>query len=528
MLGVFLALDLFLFYVFWEVVLVPMYFLIGIWGGRRPRLRRRQVRPLHAGRARCSCWSAILALVLPARGGHRRVHASTCSCSRSCGGPGRGAARALALPRLRPRLRHQGADVPVPHLAARRPHRGAHRGLGDPGRACCSSWAPTASCASACPSSPRPPLAFAPCDRRARRHRHHLRGDRRHWCSPTSRSWSPTRRSATSASSCSGIFAFNEQGMQGGDPPDDQPRPLTGALFLLVGMIYERRHTPAIADFGGLRRSCPVFAALRAHRALSSIGLPGLNGFVGEFLILVGTFAGEPALAVVAAIGVILAALYLLWVYQRVFLGEVDGRGERRARRLSSREGRSWCPLLAVIVLSGVYPEPSWTRIEPAVSELVAHLEQLSVQSRGGGHRWPRRESRSDASAMTIDPARSTSALIVPGRGDSASPGRPLLLDLLPPRAPAGAPRACDRARPLRGGHRPAASRSSASGSSDVTGLPRAGRCRRQLRALRDRRHLRSVTGLALLESIDYLQAPRGADGPASSTSSCSCRRPAW
>ena len=171
-----------------------------------------------------------------------------------------------------------------------------------------------------------------------------------------------------------GIFALNVQGLQGGIIQMVNHGLSTGALFLIVGMIYERRHTRQIDELGGLQKAAPVMAAMFTVVMLSSIGLPGLNGFVGEFLVLVGTFNAHRWLAVAATGGVILAALYLLWAYQRVFHGPADG-GNAEMRDLNLREGLVMAPLLVLIVAMGVYPKPVIERMEPAVDALVAHVE---------------------------------------------------------------------------------------------------------------------------------------------------------
>jgi NADH-quinone oxidoreductase subunit M len=174
-----------------------------------------------------------------------------------------------------------------------------------------------------------------------------------------------------------GTFALTTQGIQGGVLQMVNHAISTGALFLLVGMIYERRHTREIAALKGLQKSAPIFAAVFTLVMMSSIGLPGLNGFVGEFLILVGSFLTRRWFTVVAATGVILAAVYLLWAYQRVFHGEPDEENATFAE-LSWREGMVMAPLLALIVFLGVYPKPVLERIEPAVNKLVAHVEDHS------------------------------------------------------------------------------------------------------------------------------------------------------
>ena len=172
-----------------------------------------------------------------------------------------------------------------------------------------------------------------------------------------------------------GTFALNTEGIEGGLLQMVNHGVSTSALFLLVGMIYERRHTRQIDELGGLQKSAPVMAAVFTLVMLSSIGLPGLNGFVGEFLVLVGAFNAHRWWAVVAAGGVVLAALYLLWAYQRVFHGPAEGDNAEMPD-LKLREGLVLAPLLALIVFMGVYPKPVIERMEPAVDALVAHIEE--------------------------------------------------------------------------------------------------------------------------------------------------------
>jgi NADH:ubiquinone oxidoreductase subunit 4 (subunit M) len=174
-----------------------------------------------------------------------------------------------------------------------------------------------------------------------------------------------------------GTFAITTQGLQGGILQNVNHGLSTGALFLLVGMISERRHTREIAALRGLQKVAPIFAVVFTVVMMSSIGLPGLNGFVGEFLVLIGSFATRRWWAVVAAAGVILAALYLLWAYQRVFHGEPD-EDNRRFPEMTWREGLVMAPLLGLIVFLGVYPKPVLERMEPAVNRLIAHVEDNS------------------------------------------------------------------------------------------------------------------------------------------------------
>ncbi len=177
-----------------------------------------------------------------------------------------------------------------------------------------------------------------------------------------------------------GLLALNEEGMQGAIIQMVNHGLSTGALFLLVGMIYERRHTRMISDYGGLARIMPVFATFYMIVMLSSVGLPGLNGFVGEFLILVGafksSFLGSPWYAIVAATGVILAAVYLLWSYQRVFFGRVDNPENRSLKDLGAREWAVLVPVVILIVWLGVYPKTFLDKSAVAAKHVVHQLEE--------------------------------------------------------------------------------------------------------------------------------------------------------
>jgi len=172
-----------------------------------------------------------------------------------------------------------------------------------------------------------------------------------------------------------GIFALNSQGLEGAVLQMINHGISTGALFILVGWIYERRHTRQISALGGLQKSAPIMAGVFTLVMLSSIGLPGLNGFVGEFLILLGTFSAARWWAVVAVAGVILAALYLLWAYQRTFHGPAEGENATMPD-LRPAELLGIAPLLVLIVFLGVYPKPVLERIKPATDDLLAHVEQ--------------------------------------------------------------------------------------------------------------------------------------------------------
>ena len=150
----------------------------------------------------------------------------------------------------------------------------------------------------------------------------------------------------------------------------------TGALFFLVGMIYERRHSRMIADFGGIARVVPAFAAVLTFVSLSSIGLPGTNGFIGEFLVLLGSFQTQPAAAVVATTAVIFAAAYLLWALKRVLDGPLESEENRHLTDLTGREYAVLVPLLALILWLGLYPGPVLRRMEPAAKDYVETVQQ--------------------------------------------------------------------------------------------------------------------------------------------------------
>ncbi len=182
-----------------------------------------------------------------------------------------------------------------------------------------------------------------------------------------------------------GLFVGTATGMSGGILQMVSHGLSTGALFMLVGILYERRHTRAIADFGGLARSVPVLSGVFLFVALSSIGLPGLNGFVGEFLILLGTFASYRWWVIPAAFGIVLAAIYLLWAYQRVFHGPVTSDENENISDLGTREIVMLAPVLALIVAIGVWPGPFLDRIEPAAERVVTQLRTSSVLPGSGG-----------------------------------------------------------------------------------------------------------------------------------------------
>ena len=183
-----------------------------------------------------------------------------------------------------------------------------------------------------------------------------------------------------------GLMAMNAQGFAGSMMTMLNHGVSTGALFLLVGVVYERRHTRAIADFGGLWKVVPVFSAIFLVVTLSSIGLPGTNGFVGEFLVLLGAFKASFAWAAVAATGVILSACYMLWMYQRVAFGPITHEENRRLGDLTLRERLVFAPLLVLIFWMGVTPQPFLDRMQPALDRTLELTKQRAVSNATAAH----------------------------------------------------------------------------------------------------------------------------------------------
>jgi NADH-quinone oxidoreductase subunit M len=180
-----------------------------------------------------------------------------------------------------------------------------------------------------------------------------------------------------------GVFALNYQGIEGGILQMINHGLSTGALFLIVGLIYERRHTRMIKDFGGLSKQMPVYAALFMVVTLSSIGLPGLNGFIGEFTILIGAFKAlwmkdvvfnvplSTLMVLLAASGIVLGAAYMLWLYQRVMFGKLENPENQNLKDLNFREVMTLVPIIVFCVWIGVYPKPFLRFMDAAVMNTV-------------------------------------------------------------------------------------------------------------------------------------------------------------
>ena len=172
-----------------------------------------------------------------------------------------------------------------------------------------------------------------------------------------------------------GIFALTTQGLEGGIFTMISHGLTTGALFLLVGMLYDRGTPSRSVRSVACGRRCRSSAGSSCAAAFASIGLPGFSGFIGEFLSLIGTFIIDKPYAVIGAIGVILAAVYLLWAYQRVFMGE-PSEENRKLPEINLRELACVVPLLALSLFLGLYPKPVLDRIEPSVKALIVHVER--------------------------------------------------------------------------------------------------------------------------------------------------------
>jgi NADH-quinone oxidoreductase subunit M len=370
MLGVFVSLDLFLFYVFWEAMLVPMYFIIGIWGGPN-RVYAAVKFILYTMVGSALMLVAILGLYYQYGAATGRYTFDVPVLAQYVMAPGLAQnlmflafalAFAIKVPLFPFHTWLPDAHVEAP-TAGSVVLAGVLLKMGTYGfLRFCLPFFPDASLSFG-------PLVFALAVIGV------IYGA---WVSTVQ----PDLKKLVAYSSVShlgfvmlGIFTLNQQGLVGAIIQMVNHGLSTGALFLMVGMIYERRHSRLIADFGGLWRIVPAFSALFLVVALSSLGLPGLNGFVGEFLILVGAFQRNAWLAAVATSGIIFAAVYLLWMYQRVIFGEVTHEENRRLRDLTPREWAVLVPVVALIVWIGVYPTTFTGKTEATVEALIMQVE---------------------------------------------------------------------------------------------------------------------------------------------------------
>jgi len=210
-----------------------------------------------------------------------------------------------------------------------------------------------------------------------------------------------------------GVFALNQQGVAGGMLQMLNHGVSTGALFLIVGFIYERRHTRLITDFGGLAKQMPVFATIFMIVTLSSIGLPGTNGFVGEFLVLIGSYESDLRwYGLIATSGVILSAVYMLWMFQRVMFGELNNPKNQKLADLNGREIVIMLPLLALIFIMGIYPTPFIEKMAPSIDKLIA---QSSIK---------KQMATMMPQAMPVAPAGQEAPALPPGH-PALPPGHP-------------------------------------------------------------------------------------------------------
>jgi NADH-quinone oxidoreductase subunit M len=376
MLGVFVALDLFLFYIFWEAMLVPMYLIIGIWGGPN-RVYAAVKFILYTLAGSLLMLVAILALYF-LNGAATGAYTFDLPVLARYVLP---AGRAQSLMFLAFAL---AFAIKVPMWPFHTWLPDAHTEAPTPGSVILAgvllkmgTYGFLRFCL---PLFPQATMTFAP------------------WMFALAvigiiyGAWVSTvqadMKKLVAYSSVShlgfvvlGLFTLNPQGMVGAIIQMVNHGLSTGALFLIVGMLYERRHTRLIADYGGLWKVVPALSVLFLIVTFSSIGLPGLNGFVGEFLILVGAFQVHRPAAVLATTGIIFAAVYLLWMYQRVIFGEITHEENRRLPDLSVREWVILVPVLACIVWIGVYPVALTSKTEASVQALITQVQVKAAAS---------------------------------------------------------------------------------------------------------------------------------------------------
>jgi len=382
MVGVFVSLDLFLFYVFWEAMLIPMYVIIGVWGGSE-RIYAAVKFVLYTMAGSLLMLVAILVLYFQHGAATGTYTFDVPTLARWVVPPGLtqnlmflafALAFAIKVPLFPFHTWLPDAHVEAPTagsviLAAVLLKMGTYGFL-----RFCLPFFPDASLTFG-------PLMFALAV-----------------IGIVYGAWvctvQPDLKKLVAYSSVShlgfvvlGIFTLNVQGMAGGLIQMVNHGLSTGALFLLVGMIYERRHTRRIADFGGLWKVVPALSAVFLVVTLSSLGLPGLNGFVGEFLVLVGAFQVNRLLGAVAATGIIFTAVYLLWMYQRVFFGDLRHEENRRLPDLTPREWALLAPVVVLIVWIGVYPLAFTGPTEASLEALIAQVESKASVARAA---WAR------------------------------------------------------------------------------------------------------------------------------------------
>src|SRR6478672_8375858 len=371
MLGVFMARDLFLFYVMWEVMLVPMYFIIGIWGGERR---------LYAA-IKFFIYTMLPSLLMLVAILYLGVHAG------ANGSPNFSYDNLVAHPTLAPKVALWLFGAFFAAFAVKVPIFPFHTWLPD-----AHVEAPTGGSVILAAIMLKmgtfgflrfalPLFPGAAMNPRVRMIVLVLAVIGIIYGALLAMV-QPDFKKLVASSSVShlgfvmlGIFALTLQSVQGALMVMINHGISTGALFLLVGIIYERRHTRLIDAYGGIARVIPMFAAILTFVSLSSIGLPGTNGFVGEFLVLIGSFRTYPALTVIATTGVIFAAVYLLWALQRIIFNPLDKPENTHIPDLNRRELALLVPLIAAIIWLGVYPAPVLRRMEGSAQMLVNRVQ---------------------------------------------------------------------------------------------------------------------------------------------------------
>jgi NADH-quinone oxidoreductase subunit M len=225
-----------------------------------------------------------------------------------------------------------------------------------------------------------------------------------------------------------GMFALNPVGLVGSIVQQINHGISTGALFLIVGNVYDRRHTREISDYGGLSKVMPVFATVFLIMTMSSIGLPALNGFIGEILILQGVFVRDKLWAAFAASGIVLGAAYMLWLYQRTMFGKIENPKNEGLQDLNLREFATYAPLIVLAVWIGIYPAPFIRRLDTSVARVMARVNSIYA---------PQNANTTDCISGTGQLVASGAA-VAGGTGGQGRPGSPFVQP--PCETPAGAP----------------------------------------------------------------------------------------
>ena len=380
MIGVFASLDFFLFYVFWEVMLIPMYFLIGVWGGER-RIYAAMKFVLYTMIGSVLMLVAIIALYF--------IHGDATGTF-TFSYPQIQSALASGRVVLSPTIELWLFVAFFVAFAIKVPLFPFHTWLPD-----AHVEAPTAgSVLLAGVLLKMGTYGFVRFSLPLFPHISHLFAPLISMLAIVGIVYGalvamvqPDLKKLVAYSSVShlgfivlGIFSFTVQGLEGAIYQMLNHGISTGALFLLVGVIYERRHTRLIEEFGGLANRMPVYAAFFMIVTLSSIGLPGLNGFVGEFLVLLGTFGVNRVRGAIAATGVILSAVYMLWMYQRVMWGEVKNERNATLLDLAGRERAMLIPILVLIFWMGIYSSYFLRPMDASVMKLVNQTQTGQVE----------------------------------------------------------------------------------------------------------------------------------------------------